>query len=47
QMHRSGFFPSEKIFCAAMSAIDIALWDIKGKALNQPVYNLIGGLTRN
>ena len=47
QMHRRGFFPSEKIFCSAMSAIDIALWDIKGKALNQPVYNLIGGLTRD
>jgi galactonate dehydratase len=47
QMHRRGFFPSENIQCAAMSAIDIALWDIKGKALKQPIYNLIGGLTRN
>ncbi len=47
QMYRRGFFPAEKIFCSAMSAIDIALWDIKGKVLNQPVYNLIGGLTRD
>jgi galactonate dehydratase len=47
QMHRRDFFPSKNIFCSAMSAIDIALWDIKGKALNQPVYNLIGGLTRD
>lgn len=31
---------------AAISAIDIACWDIKGKALGQPVYNLLGGLTR-
>src|SRR5262249_53488031 len=28
------------------SAIDIALWDLFGKATNQPVYQLLGGLTR-
>ena len=31
------------IFTLACSAIDIALWDIKGKALNQPVWKLLGG----
>ena len=31
------------IFTLALSAIDIALWDIKGKALNQPVSALLGG----
>jgi galactonate dehydratase len=33
------------VIFAAMSAIDIALWDIKGKALGVPVYKLMGGKT--
>ncbi|MCK5585550.1 mandelate racemase/muconate lactonizing enzyme family protein, partial [Candidatus Bipolaricaulota bacterium] len=35
------------ILCEALSAVDIALWDIKGKATGQPVYNLLGGAFRN
>ena len=34
------------IVLEAISAIDIALWDILGKATGQPVYNLLGGKTR-
>ena len=30
----------------AMSAIDIALWDLKGKAIGRPVYALLGGALR-
>jgi len=31
---------------AAISAVDIALWDLKGRILGQPVYNLLGGRMR-
>ena len=44
---RGDFFPGGRINMAAQSAIDIALWDIKGKALGQPVYMLLGGRLRD
>ena len=42
-MSRGSFFPAGPVYTCAMSAIDIALWDIKGKALRMPVYKLLGG----
>ena len=45
-MFRSGFFPLGRIGCAALSAIDIALWDIKARALGVPLYQLLGGQVR-
>ncbi|MDA0232477.1 MAG: mandelate racemase/muconate lactonizing enzyme family protein [Chloroflexi bacterium] len=47
EMFRSGFFPADKVYTCAISAIDIALWDIKGKSVNMPVYKLLGGPARN
>jgi galactonate dehydratase len=35
------------LLCAAVSAIDLALWDIKGKAVDLPVWELLGGRTRD
>ena len=41
-LYRSMYFRGS-ILMSALSAIDIALWDIKGKALGVPVYELLGG----
>src|SRR6185312_14937632 len=46
-LFRGGFFPANRVIGSAISAIDIALWDIAGKALNVPVYRLLGGLVRD
>lgn len=46
-LFRGGFFPAQRVLGAALSAIDIALWDIKGKALGVPVYDLLGGRVRD
>lgn len=45
-MYRCFHFRGAAIM-AAISAIDIALWDIKGKFFNVPIYNLIGGKVRD
>ena len=47
EIYRSQYFEGGRVITAAMSAIDIALHDIKAKALNVPVYELIGGKQRD
>ena len=46
-MFRGGFFPGGVVQTAAVSAVDIALWDLRGKVLGAPVYELLGGRTRD
>ncbi|MGH9401860.1 MAG: enolase C-terminal domain-like protein [Terriglobia bacterium] len=47
QMFRaSQFYGRKGVVIEVISAIDLALWDLAGKALGQPVYNLAGGKTK-
>ena len=46
ELYRSQYFEGGRVLLAAQSAIDIALYDIVGKALNVPVYQLLGGKQR-
>jgi L-alanine-DL-glutamate epimerase-like enolase superfamily enzyme len=46
-MFRGRFYPAGREKLHAMGALDLALWDIKGKALGVPVYELLGGKSRN
>ena len=47
EMYRSQYFEGGRVLAAAISAIDIALHDIAGKALGVPVYELLGGRQRD
>lgn len=46
-MYRTGFYRGGPILMSAIAGIDQALWDIKGKVLGAPVYELLGGLVRD
>ncbi len=45
-IYRHAFYRGGPVLTSALSGIDMALWDLKGKALGVPVYELLGGPTR-
>lgn len=46
-LYRGAYWRRGPVTMSAIAAVDTALWDIKGKALQTPVYNLLGGKSRN
>ncbi len=46
-MYRGAFWRGGPILNAAISGVDIALWDILGKALGQPIWQIMGGRCRD
>lgn len=46
-VYRGGFYRGGPVLTSALSGIEQALWDIKGKSLGVPVYELLGGAVRD
>ena len=46
-LYRAGFYRGGPVIMSAIAGIDQALWDIKGKVYNAPVYDLLGGACRD
>ncbi len=46
-LYRGGFYRGGPVLMSALAGIDQALWDIKGKYYNAPVYDLLGGAVRD
>lgn len=46
-VYRGGFYRGGPVLMSALSGIDQAFWDIKGKALGVPIYELLGGAVRD
>ena len=47
EMYMAWFYPPGREKIHALGALDLALWDIKGKALQAPVHQILGGAARN
>lgn len=46
-LYKGAYWRRGPVTMSAIAAVDVALWDIKGKALGTPVYNLLGGHSRD